>query len=212
MSAHCNTRLHSPLKTVLRKIRDQYQAYCTTCKTHAMATCHGGTGCPLNRGLYGLTENPEHADIDNDSTHSSDATVALGGPEAVGHPEGQVHSDQDRLAVLTREINDLCQRVAVEGQPAETLDCIQQELQNLSIAIHQPQPPAPTEPFREVLCHYMDTLCSMQKQSNLTNSIMQDIPVLNEHDSTKLEDWLIDIKMAAVVTNESRARLAKAKS
>ena len=41
---------------------------------------------------------------------------------------------------------------------------------------------------------------------------MQDIPAFNEHDSTKLEEWLIDIEMAADLTSESRARLAKAKS
>ena len=87
MSVHCNTRLCSLLKTVLGKLGDQYQAYCTTYKTHAMTTCHGGPGCPLDRGLDSLTEDPEHADINNDSTHSLDATVALGGPEAVGHPE-----------------------------------------------------------------------------------------------------------------------------
>ena len=117
-----------------------------------MATHHEGTGCLLNRGMDILTEDAEHADIDNDSTHSSDATVALGGPEAVEHPENPVHNDQERLTVLTRKINDLHQRVAAgEGQPAETLDCMQQELQNLSIAIHQSQPPAPTEPFGEVL-------------------------------------------------------------
>ena len=52
----------------------------------------------------------------------------------------------------------------------------------------------------------------MQKQSNLTNSLLQDIPVFNEHDSTNLEDWLTDIKMAADLTSESTARLAKAKS
>ena len=85
--------------------------------------------------------------------NSSDATVALGGPEAVGHPEDPVYNDQDRLTALTREINDLHQRVAAgEGQPVETLDCIQHELQNLSIAIHQPQPP-----FQEVLCQHTDT-------------------------------------------------------
>ena len=105
------------------------------------------------------------------------------------------------------------QRVAArEDQPAEALDCIQQELQNLSIAIHQPQPPAPAEPLREVLCQYTDTLCSTQKQSNLTNSLMQDIPIFNEHDSTKLEDWLLDIETAADLTSKSRARLTKAKS
>ena len=41
---------------------------------------------------------------------------------------------------------------------------------------------------------------------------MQDIPVFNEHDSAKLEDWLLDIEMAANLTSESRARLAKAES
>ena len=77
MSACHNTRSHSLLKTVLGKIGDWYQAYCTTYKTHAMATHHGGAGHPLNRGLDILTEDTEHTDIDNDSTHSLDATVAL---------------------------------------------------------------------------------------------------------------------------------------
>ena len=96
---------------------------------------------------------------------------------------------------LTRELNTLHQRVAVvEVQPAESLDHIQQELQNVSIAIHHPQPPTPAEPFQEVLCQYTDTLCSTQKQSNLINSLMQDLPIFNEHDSTKLEDWLLDIE------------------
>ena len=118
-----------------------------------------------------LTEDPEYAEINNDSTHSSDATVALGGPEAVGHSEDPVYNNQDRLTALMREINDLHQRLtAGEGQPAKTLDCIQCELQTQSIAIHQPQPPAPAEPLREVIQQYMDTLCSTQKQSNLTNS------------------------------------------
>ena len=115
--------------------------------------------------------------------------------------------------MLTRELNALHQRVVVkEGQPAETLDCIQQELQSLSIAYHQPQPPTPAEPFGQVLHQYMDTLCSTQKQSNLTNSLMQDIPTFNEDDSTKLEDWLLDIETAVGLTSESRARFAKATS
>ena len=111
----------------------------------------------------------EHADIDTESTHSSDATVVLGGPEAVGHPKDPVYGNQDRLTALTREINDLCERVAAgEGQPAETLDCIQCELQNLLVAIHQPHTTAPAEPLGDVVWQYTDTLCTMQKQSNLT--------------------------------------------
>ena len=85
---------------------------------------------------------------------------------------------------------------------------IQHELQNLSIAIHQPHPPAHVEPLGEVIQHYTDTLCTMQKQSNLTHSLLQDISVFNEYDSTKLEDWLTDIETAV----ESRSRLTKARS
>ena len=178
-----------------------------------MATHHICVGCPLHRGLDILTEDPEHADIGNDSTNGLDATVALGDPEALGHPEDPVYNNQDRLTALAREIDDFCQRVAAgEVQAAETLDHIQCELQNLSIAIHYPQPPAPAEPFGEVLHQYTDTLCSTQKQSNLTNSLMQDMPVFNKHHSAKLEDWLIDIETATDLTSESRAGLAKVKS
>ena len=125
MSAHCNTRLHSPLRTVLGKHGDWYQAYCATYKTHAMATSTEAQDTSLNRSLDVLTEDTECPDIDNNSNHSSDATVALGDPEAVGQPEDPAY--QDRFTTLTKEINDLHQRVTTgEGQPAEALDCIQQ--------------------------------------------------------------------------------------
>ena len=179
---------------------------------HTIATHHGGAGHTLNRGLDILTEGTEYADINNNSTQSLDAMVALGDPEAVGHPEDPAFEKQDRLTALTTEINDLHQRVAArEGQSAEALDCTQQELQNMSIASHQSQPPAPAEPFREVLCQYTDTMHSTQKQSNPTNSFMQDIPAFNENDSTKLEDWLLDIETAADLTNETKTRLTKAR-
>ena len=109
MSAHHSTRMQSPLKTVLGNIRDRYQAYCTAYKMHAMATCHGGTGCPSDRGINIHAEDPEPTDIGNESTHSSNATVALGGPEAEGHPENPVYNNHDKLTALMREINDLGQ-------------------------------------------------------------------------------------------------------
>ena len=119
----------SLLKTVLGKIGDRYQAYCSTYTMHAMATCHGGVSHPLDRGLDIRAKDPEHADIENESTHSSDTTVDLAGPEAVGHLEDLVYGNQDRLTALMREINKLHQRVAAgEGQLSETLDCIACEL------------------------------------------------------------------------------------
>ena len=45
-------------------------------------------------------------------------------------------------------------------------------------------------------------LHTTQKQTNLTNSLLWDIAVFNEHDSTKLEEWLMDIETAADLTCE----------
>ena len=78
--------------------------------------------------------------------------------------------------------------------------------------LQPPSSPVPTEPFREVTHQYMDSLCTTQKQTNLTNSLLQDIAIFNEYVSTKLEDWLMDIETAADLTNESQAKLVKAKS
>ena len=74
----------------------------------------------------------------------------------------------------------------------------------LSIALH---PPAPTDPLGQVIQQYMNILCSAQKQTNLTTSLLQDIPVFNEHDTIHLEDWLVDIETAADLTAESRTKL-----
>ena len=63
---------------------------------NAMATCHGGAGCPLDRGIDLHAEDPESTDIDNESTHSSNTTVALGGPEAEGHPKDTVYSNHKK--------------------------------------------------------------------------------------------------------------------
>ena len=85
--------MHSLLKTVLGKIRDRYKAYSTTYKMHTMATHHRSAGHSLDRGINLHAEDPEHVDIDNESTHSSDATVALAGPEAEGHPQDPVYNN-----------------------------------------------------------------------------------------------------------------------
>ena len=73
-------------------------------------------------------------------------------------------------------------------------------------------PPTPAEPLGEVIQHYTNTLCSAQKQTNLTTSLLQDVPVFNGHDTTCLEHWLVDIKTAADLTTERRTKLAPAKS
>ena len=71
MSACCNLRSCSPLKTVLNKLGDSYQTYINPYETHAMATPHGGAGQPLDRDPTpheqgtDILSNYHHEDMDN---------------------------------------------------------------------------------------------------------------------------------------------------
>ena len=150
-----------------------------------MTAHHRGAGHPIDRGIDLHVEDPEATDMDNDneSISGSDATVAMGVLEVEGNPNEVLPRNQAKLTALTCEINELCQQVeADEGQPAESLDCIEWELQNLSLVLQPQLPPmqTPTEPFGEVICQYTNTLCTTQKQTNLTNSSLQDITVYCE--------------------------------
>ena len=91
---------------MLGKIVDKYHAYCTTYKTHIMATHHRGAGCPLDRDIALHVEEATGIANDDDSTHGLNTTVALGGPEAEGHPNDPIYNNQDKLMALMREIND----------------------------------------------------------------------------------------------------------
>ena len=211
MSGSHSTRTHSPLKLYLGRLETNIQLIAPCIKCTPWPSTMEVQDAPLTEALISMQkiQNPH---IDNDSTNHSNATVTLGGPEAEGHPKDPVYSTHNKLMALMREINNLHQWIeAGEGQSAEILDCIECELPNLSIVLHQPPSPTTTEPFVEVIWQYTNTLCTTQKQTNLTNSLLQDIVVFNKHNSTKLEEWLTDLETAADLTNESRAKLAKAK-
>ena len=64
-----------------------------------------------------------------------------------------------------------------KGQPVEALHHIEHKLQRLSITLC---PSALPELLNDILKQYMDTLCSAQKQTNLNNTPMKDIPILME--------------------------------
>ena len=50
------------------------------------------------------------------------------------------------------------------------------------------------------------------KQTIFANALIQDIATFNCSDSTQLEDWLATIETTANLTDESRIKLAQAKS
>ena len=138
MSAHHSLRSHSLLKTVFEKIGDTYQAYCNTHKTHAMATHHGGSGCPLDRDIDMTSETQTTTDKDIANTQDFH-------PVEMDHFEDLEHNNPAKLTAVTREVDDLHQQVqAGEGQPMEIVNHIECKLQRLSISLN---PPAPTEPL-----------------------------------------------------------------
>ena len=123
MSACHNLRSCSPLKTVLGRIGDTYQAYCNTYKTHAMDTHHVGSGQPLDRDTDTTREEQPVEDTNVEVQQDFH-------PEDTAHFENIEHTNPARLTVITRELDDLHQRIQPEeGQPTESLHHIEQELQ-----------------------------------------------------------------------------------
>ena len=185
MSACHNFQMRSPLKKVLNKIEDSYQTHINSCKTHAMATCHGGTGKPSEK--------------DSDLQENN---VAI-------HNEYQ--ADINDLENIEPDhharLRDLGQ-----GQWIPTMDAISHlecELNRLDLTLHLS---TPLEPLGEVLQQYTDTLCTAQKKTSFVNTLLQDIAIFNGNNSSQLEDWFIDIETASDLTGKSRTKLAQAKS
>ena len=145
-----------------------------------MATHHRGSGQPLDRD-----STPNGKDIDVNILHDYHH-------EDTNDFENVEKENHTNLAALTRELDDLCHRVhAGEGQPKEALHHIECKLQRLSIALCLSAPP---EPLNDVLKQYTDILCSAQKQTNFTNTLIQDIAIFNSNNSTQLEDWLVKLQ------------------
>ena len=67
MSAHQRLQTCSPIKKLLTKIGNSYQAYINYYKTHAMATHYGGIGdtSMSNSKHYDMDANDSQADINN---------------------------------------------------------------------------------------------------------------------------------------------------
>ena len=172
MSACCNLRPCSPLKTVFNKLGDTYQAFCNTYKTHAMATHHRGAGQPLDRTLPHMGRILIFQMI---TIMRTCTTLETWNRRTI--PLWRPH---------TQDLNDLQHRLETgEGQPTEAINCMEHEFYKLCLVLHSSAPP---EPLDDVLQQYTETLCSAQKHATFVNTLTQDIPTFNGSDSTQLED------------------------
>ena len=130
--------------------------------------------------------------------------------EDMDYFENVEHENHTTLKTLTREFDHLQHRVeTAKVQPMKAINHLECELHRLSLAFHSLAPPVPLD---EVLQQYTETLCTAQKQNTFTNTLIQDIPTFSGSDSTQLEDWLVDIKTAADLTDKCRTKLAQAKA
>ena len=116
--------------------------------------------------------------------------------------------DEDLMRQVLTETANIKQFVEEKyHEPREAIHKIEQRLNDLTLALcHQ------NTPIENVLDRYTKTLCTVQKKTSLESSLLQDIPIINGQDSLQLEDWLTDIEAATELTNESRTKLAQAKS
>ena len=110
---------------------------------------------------------------------------------------------------LTKALDHLQIKVdATKGQPTEAINHLECELYRLSLALH---PSAPPEPLHDILQQYTETLCTLQKKTTFVNTLLQDITIFNDSDSSQLEDWLTNVETTTNLTRESRTKLAQAK-
>ena len=112
------------------------------------------------------------------------------------------------LQQLTCKMEQLRQTIEdKDSDPWDAIQQLEQKLNQLAITLCPP-----SEPIEEVLDKYTNTLCNAQKKTSLESSFLQDIPTLNGHDTSQLEDWLTDIETASELMGESRTKLAQEKS
>ena len=183
MLTHQRLWTHSPIKKLFYKFKSSIQPYINYHKTHAVATHYSGMGDTS-------MENPESQDVDSDSQ------------------ENYLEENIISLQHLTCEIEQLKQTVEnKDNDPRDAIQQLEQKLNQLAITLCPP-----SEPIEEVLDKYFNTLCNAQKKTSLESSLLQDIPTLNGHDSSQLEDWLTFIEKASELMGESRTKLAQTKS
>ena len=119
-----------------------------------------------------------------------------------------VPQDEDLVRQLLHETAQLKQYVMDrDNELRAVIQEIEQRLNDLTLTLHRED-----TPIKNVLDRYTKTLFTAQKKTSLESSFLQDIPILNGQDSSKLEDWLTDIETGSELTNESRTKLAQVKS
>ena len=181
-----------------------------------MLTCQRSQTHSSIKRLFHKLENSIQTYINYHKTHTMSTRYGGVGDTSMEDSETQdldnVSQDdfQNENIVQNLLCKTECLKQAVEGRdndPREAIHQLEQRLNRLTLTL------CPSSgPIEEVLDKCTKTLCTAQKKTSLESSLLQDIPTLNGQDSSQLEDWLTDIEMASELTDESRTKIAQAKS
>ena len=109
-------------------------------------------------------ENPETQDVDNVSEDDFQDE----------HIVQKLHCKTEYLKQVVEDRNN---------DPREAIHELEQRLNRLTLTLC-----CSDVPIENVSDRYTKTLCTAQKKMSLENSLLQDIPILNEQDSSQLED------------------------
>ena len=164
MSAGQQLHTHSPIKKILNKIGDPCQTYINYYKTYTMTTHYCGIGDTS-------TSNSEHHDMDADDYQVD-----------INDFENTEPNHQAGLRDLTHEIEQLWQTIeANDNDPMDVISHLECKLNQLAITLHLSMP---AEPIGEVLNKYTNILCNTQMKMSLESSLLRDITIMNENDSS----------------------------
>ena len=133
-------------------------------------------------------ENPETQDVD-----------------IVSEDESQDENIVQKLLCKTAHLKQFVEDR--DNEPREANHDLKQRLNRLTLTLCHSD-----TPIENMLDRCTKTLCTAQKKTSLESSLLQDIPILNGQDSSRLEDWLMDIETASELTGESGTKFAQAKS
>ena len=173
------------------------------------------TRSPIKR-LFSKLENSIQTYINYHKTHAMATHFSGVGNTSMENSKTQdvdnVSEDESQDEDLIKQL--LCKTACLkqyivdrDNEPREAIHDLEQRLNELTLTLH-----CQDTPIENVLDRYTKTLYTAQKKTSLESSLLQDIPILNGQDSSQLEDWLTDIETASELTNESRTKLAQAKS
>ncbi len=173
-----------------------------------------------NRSNRRMTMYQDHAEqlLNSTGIHDNEPTLLYshGQPTPrvsdIGYPPGQMEEFRTVISDMQRQIDGTR---SGDETINTTLTNLSRQLAQLSTTIQSQQTQQSIitdDTITEQISNYTKAISDTHRKTNLTTALLSDITIFDGKDAAKLDDWITDIETAADLLNESRSRLAEAKS